>query len=294
MLPPPPHPPAERNGGSPLPNIAQVFAIAVRLVMLDLTPGMLLVALLLQTLVEILTRFTVMHRDNALWSMAARIRQAFRRVCRCCNRSSIQPDRRPNTLGNAAATAAAAAVIKSPDYAEWRREHAYSLILISDQIAEYVAILVVHAQIVVFFPAMHTRPMAWYAALERPFDRALPLGPVAASLAVHLGAEIVSDFTCCYLEERLAVPLQCTLRSVRKWALFVITTLTAIHAVGKTWWYIGGYYNECYGTDACYCVGKKTWGMQVVTRYCKEWLYPDTAGVPPSPTPTATRSVVEM
>ena len=263
--------------------------------MLDLTHEELLGGLLLQSFLEVVLRVTVIHRDNVVWSVAARIGRAVRRVCRCFNGRSIQPYFvRPRTLGGGAAAAAAAAVVKFPDYAEWRRDRAYGLILISDQIAEYVAILIVHAQIVLFFPAMHTRPMTWYAALERPFDHPLPLGPVVASLALHLGAEIVTDLTCCYLEERLAVPLRCTWGSIRKWALFVITTLTAIHTVGKTWWYIGGWYNECYAVNACYCVGRKQWGMQVVTRYCKEWLYPDTDGVPPSPTQTATRSLAEM
>ena len=278
----------------------QIFAIVQRLVIVDLTHWTLFVGLCIQTSLEIFHRTTVFQRDNFIEWLVSRTRAVWHPCLQ--PQSPPQSSRRlpspkltsykvqPIVLGGSAN--AVAAVAKDRWVEGWRTERAYALYLLGDQIAEYAGIFIVHAMIVTFYEAMLLVPMPWYANVERPFDRPLPLGPVAASFAAHIGAEVLSDLLCCLLEERLGVPLQRTWCEIRKWALCLTTVLTAIHTLALTWYFVGGVYNECYGVDVCHCVGKTKWGVwwgyTVAERYCKEWLYPDTGGRVPTPTPTYT------
>ena len=277
----------------------QMFAVVQRLVIVDLTHWWLFVGLCIQTSLEIFHRTTVFQRDNFIEWLVSGTRAA----CHPCipPQSPPQSPRRspsmkgtsyqvqPIVLGGSAN--AVAAVAQDRWVKGWRTERAYALYLLGDQIAEYAGIFIVHAMIVTFYEAMLLVPLPWYVKVERPFDRPLPLGPVAASFAAHIGAEIFSDLLCCLVEERLGVPLRRTWGEIRKWAFCLMTVLTALHTVALTWNFVGGVYHACYGVDVCQCLEKTGWvgwwGYAVAERYCKEWLYPDTGGRP-TPTPTYT------
>ena len=94
----------------------------------------------------------------------------------------------------------------------------------------------------------------------------------------------------CLMQERQGLPVFTIWNGMRKHVFLFVILITVVHTVGILWYYVDpNYYGACYGRDICYCAqdnGLLPGGL--LDRWCTEWLYPDTGGIPPTPSATLT------
>ena len=146
--------------------------------------------------------------------------------------------------------------------------------------------------ILIFWEARLLKPMDWYNNLDRPFDQPLPIWPVIVSFVLQMALESLTDIFCCVMEERQRLPLLQTYKSVKRYLLVGIVLLTSIHTTALLWTFVDpNFYGKCYGDNVCKCTGNGLHPGGLLDRWCTEWMYPETGGLPPTTTATPTADV---
>lgn len=169
---------------------------------------------------------------------------------------------------------------KEVDTADDAQRAFYSMVMLTEMMAEYSGIVVACFLIAFWRDHVLLIPFQYYTSV--PLDSPQNLTPLFVSAVMQWFAEIVVDVICTYHERRTDKFIAWeALFSYRKSFTFLYAFASvvggglAVVIIQK-----GDSFSACTGRDMCYCVNNGFVENGVRETYCK-LIYPNSSGLPP-------------
>lgn len=154
----------------------------------------------------------------------------------------------------------------------------YSMVVLCDMLAEYIAIFAVPMIIVTFRKQVILVPLAYYNNQDDPFYGQVDLKPLAMWVSLQLGAEILVD-SICVAHERGALGLNLNKIWAHRPPFFTLWVILASLGAAP-FVYLVLDTDLCSETNYCYCAdGNGLAPNGLMQRYCQT-LYPLSNGLP--------------